>query len=60
MTKQNAANRANIRRTIWSALTLNSQLYEAAKSNQVTQRTAFRVVTLKALSRAFGSKLSRS
>lgn len=52
--KQNASSRVSIRRTIWSALTLSPQLYQDAQSDRRTQRTAFTIVILAALSRALG------
>lgn len=55
--KQNASSHASIWRTIWSALTLNSQLYHDAQSNTRTRGTAFTIVILAALSRTLGNAI---
>lgn len=55
--KQNAGSSASIRQTIWSALTLNSQLYQNAQSDRKTRRTALTIVILAAISRALANAL---
>lgn len=53
MSNQNAFSRVSIRQTIWSALTLNPQLYQDAQSSR-THRTVLTIVILAALSRGLG------
>ncbi|MEO8893907.1 MAG: hypothetical protein ABI417_20670, partial [Coleofasciculaceae cyanobacterium] len=53
--KQKASSRADIWRTIWNALTLNTQLYETVSSDRRTRNIALMIVILAALSRAFAS-----
>jgi hypothetical protein len=55
--KQKASSRADIWRTIWNALTLNTQLYETVSSDRRTRGIALMIVILAALSRAFASMI---
>jgi hypothetical protein len=53
----NASSRVGVRRSIWNALTLNSQLDENRQSDRRMQRTAFTIVMVAALSRALGNAI---
>lgn len=55
--KQSASRQLNIRQTIWHALTLDAQLYQTARGEQKTLRSALIIVVLAALSRAIANIL---
>ncbi len=55
--RQKASGQTGLKQTIWHALTLNERLYQTARGERKTLRSALMVVVLAALSRAIATIL---